>query len=83
MADHRFVTSTNLLMSLTLVRKRRQQLHMCDVRGLAAFCFRPLEENNSQQIVFSSIFKVQTAFTSISRPDKHAGLLNIYFKLNH
>ena len=29
---------------------------------------------------FSSIFKVQTVFTPISRPDKHAELLKKYFK---
>ena len=29
---------------------------------------------------FLSIFQVQTVFTPISRPDKHAELLQIYFK---
>ena len=29
---------------------------------------------------FPSIFEVQTWFTPISRPDKHAELLKIYFK---
>ena len=30
--------------------------------------------------MFLPIFKVQTVFTPISRPDKHAELLKIYFK---
>ena len=62
------------------VRKRRQQLHARDVRGLAAFCFCPLEEKIVNRSCFPSIFKVQTEFTPISRPDKHAGLLKIYYK---
>ena len=67
--------------SLKSVRKRRQQLNARDVKGLVEFCFYPLEEKNSQQIVFSVYFKVQTVFTPISRPDKHVELLKIYFKL--
>ena len=63
--------------SLKSVRKRRQQLHAGDVRGLFAFCFYPLEEKIVNKSCFPSIFKVQTP---ISRPDKHAELLKIYFK---
>ena len=62
------------------VRKIRQQLHARDVRGLVAFSFCPLEEKIVNKSCFSSIFKVQTVLTSISRPDKHAELLKIYFK---
>ena len=57
------------------VKKRRQQLHARDVRGIAAFCFYPLEE----KIVHKSCFQ-STVFTPISRPDKHAELLKNYFK---
>ena len=66
--------------SLKLVRKRRQQLHARDVRGLVALCFCPLEEKIVNKSCFPSIFKVQTAITPISRPNKHAELLKIYFK---
>ena len=61
------------------VKKRRQQLHACDVRGLVAFCFYPLEEKIVNKSCFQSIFQVQTGFTPISRPDKHAKLLKNYF----
>ena len=50
------------------------------MRGLVAFCFCPLEEKIVNKSCFPSNFKVQTAFTPISRPDKHAELLKIYFK---
>ena len=73
-ADHRFLTSPKS------VRKRRQQLHARDVRGLVAFCFYPLEEKIVNRSCFQSIFQVQTAFTPISRPDKHAELLKNYYK---
>ena len=63
--------------SLKLVKKRRQQLHARDVRGLAAFF---LEEKKSQKSCFPPIFKVQTVFTPISSPDKHVKLLNLYLK---
>ena len=66
--------------SLKSVRKRRQHLHAREVRGLVAFCFCPIEEKMLDKSCFPSIFKVQTVFTSISRPDKHAELLKIYFK---
>ena len=62
--------------SLKSVRKRCQQLHMRNVSGLVAFCFCPLEEKIVNKSCFPSIFKVQ----SISRPDKHAELLKIYFR---
>ena len=68
-ADHRFVTSPNFN-DVKSVGKCRQQLNVRNVRGLAAFCFCLLEEKNSQQIVFAPI----------SRPDKHAGLLKLYFE---
>ena len=63
--------------SLKSVKKRRQQLHARDVKGLIAFCFYPLKEEIVNKSCFPStcIFKVQTVFTPISRPDKHAGLL--------
>ena len=66
--------------SLKSVRKRRQQLHMRDVRGFVAFCFCPLEEKIVIKLCFPSIVKMQTVFTTISRPDKHAELLKICFK---
>ena len=62
------------------VRKRRKQLHARDVRGLVAFCFYPLEGKMVKKSRFQSIFQVQTVFTPISRPDKHAELLKYYFK---
>ena len=65
--------------SLNSAKKRRQELHALDVRGLAAFCFRPLEEKIVNESCFSSNFKVQTTFAPISRPDKYAELLKIYF----
>ena len=68
------------MMSLKSVRKRRQQLHARDVRGLVAFCFCHLEEKIVNKSYFPSIFKVQTMFTPISRPDKHAELLKKFFK---
>ena len=67
--------------SLKSVRKRRQQLHARDVRGLVAFCFCPLEEKIVNKSCFPSIFKVQTVFTPISRPDKHPELFKIYLNL--
>ena len=66
--------------SLKSVMKRRQQLHANNVRGLVAFCFRPLEENIVNRSCVPSISKVQTMFPPISRSDKHAELLKIYFK---
>ena len=66
--------------SLKSVRKRRQQLHAHDVRGLVVFRFYSLEEIKVTKSCFSFIFKVQTMFTPISRPDKHPELLKIYFK---
>ena len=65
---------------LKSVRKRRQQLHASNVRGLVAFCFCPLEDQIVNKLCFLSIFKAQTAFTPIIRPDKHAELLKICFK---
>ena len=67
--------------SLKSVRKRGQQLHGHNVRGLVAFLFCPLEEETVNKSCFPSIFKVHTEFTPISRPDKHAELLKIYCKL--
>ena len=61
--------------SLKSAKKRRQQLHARDVRGLVAFCFYPLEEKMVNTSCFPSIFHVQTVFTPISKPDKHAELL--------
>ena len=40
----------------------------------------PLEEKIVSKLCFPSIYKVQAVFTPISRPDKHAELLKIYFK---
>ena len=66
--------------SLKSAKQRRQQLHARDVKGLIVFCFYPLEEKIVNKSCFPSIFKVQTVFTSISRPDKDdAELLKIYF----
>ena len=62
------------MMSLKSVRICRQQLHVRDVRGLVAFYFCPLEEKIVKSC-FQSIFE-----DAISRPDKHAKLLKIYFK---
>ena len=66
--------------SLKSAKKRLQQLHRPDVRGLVAFCFYPLDEKMVNISCFPSIFQVQTLFTPISRPDKHTELLKIYFK---
>ena len=44
------------------------------------FCFYPLDEIKLNKLCFPSTFKVQTAFTPISRPDKHAELLKNNFK---
>ena len=66
--------------SLKSAKQRRQQLHASDVRGLVAFCFDPLEDKIVNKSCFPSIFQVQTMFAPISRPDKHAELLKIYFK---
>ena len=66
--------------SLKSVKKRPQQLYACDVRGLVAICFCPLEVKIVNESCLTSIFKVQTVLTPISRPDKHAELLKIYFK---
>ena len=66
--------------SLKLVKKHRQQLYAHDVRGLVAFCFYTLEEVTVNESCFLSILQVQTEFTPISRPDKHAELLKNYFK---
>ena len=59
------------------VKKRRQQLHARDVRGLIAICFYPLEDKIVIKSRFQSIFKVHAP---VSRPDKHAELLKNYFK---
>ena len=53
--------------SLKLVKKRRQQLHARDVRGLVAFCFYPLVEGIVNESCFPSILKVVTADNSILR----------------
>ena len=66
--------------SVKSVKKRRQQLHAHDVRGLVAFCFYPLEEKIVNKSFFPSIFEVQSVFTPDTRPDKHAELLKFYFK---
>ena len=66
--------------SLKSAKKRRQRPHARDVRGLAAFCFYPLEEKMDNKSCFPSIFQVQTVFTLISRSDKDAELLKIYFQ---
>ena len=65
--------------SLKSVKKRRQQLHARDVRGLVAF-FCPLEEKIVNKSCLPSTFEVQTVFTPISRPNKHAEFLKINFK---
>ena len=66
--------------SLKSIGKRRQQLHVRDVRGLVPFCFCSLKEKIVNKSCFPSICQVQTVFAPISRPDKHAELLKIYFK---
>ena len=66
--------------SLKSVRKRRNQTHARDMRGLAAFCSSPLEDKIVNKSCFPSIFKVQTMFTPISRSDQHDELLKTYFK---
>ena len=67
--------------SLKSVKKRPQQLYARDVRGLVVICFCPLEVRIVNESCLTSIFKVQTVLTPISRPDKHAELLK--FTLNH
>ena len=66
--------------SLKSVRKRRQQLHARDVRGLVVYCFCPLEDNIVNKSRFPSIFKVKTQSPPLSSPDKHAELFKIYLK---
>ena len=61
--------------SLKSVRKRRQQLHARDVGGLVAFCFCPLEENIVNKSCVPPFWGCK-----LSRPDKYAELLKIYFK---
>ena len=51
--------------SLKSVRKRRQQLHARDVRGLAAFCFYPLEE----KIYFEPLVKKLKFYTLVAKSD--------------
>ena len=51
------------------------------MRGFVASCFCPPEEKIVNKSCFPSNFKVQTAFTLISRPEKRAELLKIDFKL--
>ena len=58
-ADHKFLMSQILMTSLKSVKKRRQQLHAHDVRGLVASCFYPLEESIVEKSYFPSFFKVQ------------------------
>ena len=72
MTDYRFVTSPNFNdftkigweTSSTTSRARRERL------SVVLFLFSG--RKYSRQIVFLSIFKVQTLFTPISKPDKHA-----------
>ena len=66
--------------SLKLDKKHSQQLHACDMRDIVVFWFYFLEEKIVNKSCFQSIFKVQTIFTFISRPDKHTELLKNYFK---
>ena len=49
------------------------------MRGLVAFCFYPVDEIIVNKSCFPSVFKVQTEFTPISRPDTHAELLKNNF----
>ena len=74
------MTSPNFNDVTKSVRKRRQQLNARDVTAFVEFCFHPLEEKIANRSCFPSVFKVQTVFTPISRPDKHVELLKIYFK---
>ena len=74
------IVNATLMTSLKSVKKCSQQVHALDMRGLAAFCFCSLEEKIVNKLCFPSNFKVQTMFTPISRPNKHAELLIIYFK---
>ena len=67
--------------SLKSAKKRRQQPHARDVRGLVAFCFYHLDEKMVNKSCFPTNFQVQTVFAPISSPDKHAELLKIYSKL--
>ena len=66
--------------SLKSVRKCHQQLYVRDVRDVVVICFCPVEVKGVNKSCFPSILKVHTVFTPISRPDKHAELLKIYFK---
>ena len=65
-ADHRLVMSPNFNDVTKTVRKRRQQLHAREVRGLVAFCFHQLEDKIAKNSCFPSNFKMQTMFTPIS-----------------
>ena len=66
--------------SLKSVKKRRQQHHARDVRGLVEFCFCLLKEKIVNKSCFPSIFKVQTKMQTIPRLDKHAELLRNHYK---
>ena len=68
------------MMSLKSVTKRQQQLHARIVKGLVAFCFCPLEEKIVYKSCFRLFFQVQNFVFTLSRADKHAELLKIYFK---
>ena len=56
MADHGFMTSPNFDAVNKSVRKRCQQHHAHDVRGLVAFCFCPLEEKVVNKSCFCIYF---------------------------
>ena len=61
--------------SLKSAKKRRQQLHARDVRGLVAFCFIFWKKKWSTNRFFRLFFRCKLCLH-----DKHAGLLKIYFK---
>ena len=71
----------SLITSLKSVRKRRQQLHARDVRGLTAFCFCPLKEEKVNKSCFPSILRCKLCFHTFQDPINTLGCLEL--TLNH
>ena len=75
-----FVNSPNFNDVTKIGKKNVGSKFTRDVRGLVSYCFCPLEEKVVNKSCFTSIFKVQTVFTPITRPKKQAELLKFYFE---
>ena len=81
MADRRFLTSPNFY-AVTKIFFRNVVRNFTRARheGLSCVLFLSCRRKIVNKSCFRLFFEVQTVFTSNSRPDKHAGLLKIYFK---